>query len=210
LEYVDPTSPVASKTADAKRVANIVASVRGSIARILLVGDSIAAQWRRTWPAALLPCLNFGYPGDQTSHILWRLDQADFSDTRFQAAILIAGTNNTGIHYAAPDICRGVCAVIEKIGARAPSARIIYISILPRGEALLARDEKIRAANALISEQSSIRHFQYIDAHSEFRAICGRNDDCGLYRPDRGHLSPVGYQVLYRLVAPYLLDLMQK
>ena len=97
------------------------------------------AHWRRTfvgWNAA-----NFGWGGDTTQNILWRLVNGELDDVNPKVIVLQAGTNNlariTGADdrgSAAEGVARGIRTILDVMRAKAPSALIILTAIFPRGD----------------------------------------------------------------------------
>src|SRR5438309_3506771 len=91
-----------SKLAHQQRVANR----KKSHIDVYFVGDSITRRWRATdypkflanwnenfsgWNAA-----NFGWGGDTTQNILWRLRNGELEGVHPKVVVLLAGTNNVG------------------------------------------------------------------------------------------------------------------
>ena len=69
---------------------------------LLFVGDSITEGWladgRATWDREYAPLhpYNLGIGGDETQHVLWRLDHGEVDGLNPGAVVLLIGTNNLG------------------------------------------------------------------------------------------------------------------
>src|SRR6478672_13008255 len=109
--------------------------------KIYFLGDSITrrwgtsdeqykhflANWRQNffgWNAA-----NFGWGGDTTQNILWRLHNGELDNVNPRIIVLLAGTNNVGNKSPqgnddrrVDDITRGIKAILDLCGQKAPKA----------------------------------------------------------------------------------------
>ncbi|CAN0227313.1 unnamed protein product, partial [Hapterophycus canaliculatus] len=66
-----------------------------------------------------LGAINFGVSGDQTQHLLWRLQNGELPDELQPEVILVAiGTNNLGAGMSVGDAVEGIRAVIEVAASR--------------------------------------------------------------------------------------------
>src|ERR1041385_8429174 len=94
---------------------------------VYFLGDSITRRWGATdypdflanwkqnffgWNAA-----NFGWGGDTTQNILWRLENGELDGVNPKVIIILAGTNNVGREPGdaakVADISRGVKAIFD-------------------------------------------------------------------------------------------------
>ena len=129
--------------------------LKGGDVDILMVGDSIthgwegagAEQWQKYYGDK--KAINLGIGGDQTQHVLWRLENYDFSKVNPKAAVLLIGVNNTWGNDRAPkDIALGQRKIVEKLRATFPNMKIFVLRIFPctnrEGE-----QEQIDSINAL-------------------------------------------------------------
>jgi lysophospholipase L1-like esterase len=189
----------------ARRV-EAVQAARGPI-DILLVGDSITAQWGGTdgkpfgtaWTKAFgaFKTVNLGIGGDKTQNVLWRLDHGSMDGIEPRLIVLMIGNNNmfftreTGIEAAA----RGVKACVDKLRGRFPKADLIVFKIFPAHAPGNTFYEDIRKANAAIDTLglTADPKVQLIDLTSELLKPDGslRTE---YYQPDNIHLNQdVGY-----------------
>lgn len=115
---------------------------------IYFVGDSITRRWGATdypdflanwnrnfhgWNAA-----DFGWGGDTTQNILWRLENGELDGVNPRIIVILAGTNNVGRKPGGDaevaDITRGIKALIDLCRAKAPAATIVLTAIFPRND----------------------------------------------------------------------------
>src|SRR4029453_19252015 len=119
---------------------------------VYFLGDSITRRWGTSdeqykkflenwrqnffgWNAA-----NFGWGGETTQNILWRLENGELDGVNPKVIVILAGTNNVGRDPGddakVADITRGVHAVINLCRKKAPRATIILTAIFPRNDNL--------------------------------------------------------------------------
>lgn len=91
----------------------------------------------------------FGMAGDQTQHLVWRLNNGELSEEHPPAvAVVLIGTNNLGharmkadeeedehiaIENAVPTITKHVLFMLKTFHQKAPKTKILLVGILPRG-----------------------------------------------------------------------------
>ena len=106
-------------------------------AELVFLGDSITEGWegggKEVWDKRYTPrkALNLGVSGDQTQHVLWRLDHGNVDGLAPKAAVVMIGTNNTsagaggntGGGQTAEQIAEGVQAVTDKLKEKLPKTR---------------------------------------------------------------------------------------
>jgi lysophospholipase L1-like esterase len=114
-------------------------------ARVIWLGDSITENWVRPGPLAwnnYLPvwqkyygsyhALDFGFRGDTTANLIWRLDNGQVAGLHPQVAIILIGANNLGrVHWGAEMTVPGIEAVVTNTQKRLPAAHILLLGVLP-------------------------------------------------------------------------------
>lgn len=200
----DVASPARPQTKNERRLFRVLSAVPDPAAKVLILGDSIAAQWPQDQSDAAFgrKTFNFGHPGDQIANLLWRLGVSRIAFDKFEQAVLIVGTNNLGRHDAC-QIVEGILSVVRTLKERAPSIRVAVVSILPRGQQMRVARHKIADVNAQLEKSAEAAGYDYIDAHSVFRRQCEGSETCGLYRGPL-HLARPGYQRLGELLKPVI------
>ena len=75
---------------------------------------------------------DFGWGGDQTQNILWRLENGELDGVNPKVVVLLAGTNNVGnpsvpggADATASGVAQGLQAIVRAIQTKAPGATII-------------------------------------------------------------------------------------
>ena len=146
-----------------ERVPAHLERARSGGVRVAMLGDSITEGWagrgKDVWSEYWTPrrAINLGASGDRTQHVLWRLDHglldalaAENNDVR--CVVVMIGTNNSnGRDATAREIGYGVEAIVRRLRAGLPRARVLLLSIFPRGEGPSAQ----RVKNARASAQAA-------------------------------------------------------
>ena len=153
---------------------------------------------------ALGSAVALGFGGDRTENLLWRLQHGELDGMAPRAVVLLIGTNNTGERLEDPALTvAGIRANLDEIRRRQPQAKVLLLALLPRDEkpdGLLRRhNAKI---NALLPTLADGRQVVFLDIGSTLT-----NPDGTLSRdilPDWLHLSPKGYDLWARSLAPLL------
>lgn len=109
-----------------------------STAQLVFVGDSITEAWCESaafkrYFAQYQP-LNLGVGGDQTQHLLWRIQDGALDGISPQAVVVMVGVNNLGNGHGSEQTALGVRAVTSAVREKLPSAPILLAAILPAGE----------------------------------------------------------------------------
>ena len=129
---------------------------------VAFIGDSIthgwesrgAGVWTNNFATGRYRAINFGFGGDRTEQLIWRIEHGQFGKLDPKAVVLMIGTNNTGHRDKAAesplDTVLGIRKVIRLLLERCPNAKIIYHPIFPRGattnDALRVRNDTVNQA----------------------------------------------------------------
>jgi lysophospholipase L1-like esterase len=192
---------------------------------VYFVGDSITrrwgtsdeqyeeflANWRRNffgWNAA-----NFGWGGDTTQNILWRLHNGELDGVNPKIIVLLAGTNNVG--NAAPrgaedtriaDVAEGIKAIVDVCQMKAPSATLVLMGITPRNDAMAVMPV-IDRINERIAELADGKKIRYVNINDRLADRDGRFFE-GMADRDGLHLEAKGYQVWADALKPIFTELL--
>jgi lysophospholipase L1-like esterase len=173
---------------------------------VYFVGDSITRRWGATdypdflehwkksfhgWNAA-----NFGWGGDSTEHMLWRLQNGEFAGINPKVVVVLAGTNNVGRippnDEKVAEIVRGVKAIVDACRAMSPASTIILTAIFPRNDnpAVLPGIARINSDLARLADGKSVRFLDVNDKLADKEGILFEG-----MTVDKLHLSLKGYEV---------------
>lgn len=190
---------------------------------VYFIGDSITRRWGAAEPAyrALLEhwqksfhgwnAANFGWGGDATQNILWRLDHGELEGVHPRVIVVMAGTNNLAgtpptdnEDALAADIARGIEAILRRCQSQAPQARVVLMGITPRNDDM-AWMPVIRRVNARIAALADGQRIRFIDLGSRLADADGVLLP-GMTDPDRLHLALPAYEIWAQALAPVLRE----
>lgn len=183
---------------------------RGGV-ELLFLGDSITFGWRGqpAWKRDFEPlgAANFGIGGDQTQHVLWRVENGELEGIDPKVVVLMIGTNNLG-RDSAEETALGVQALVEEIMRRKPDARILLLGVFPRGHKPTdSVRTKVRTLNRLISPlDDGGKHVRYLNVGERFLEPDGTISKAIM--PDYVHLTREGYDRWAAAIGPALRELM--
>jgi beta-glucosidase len=177
---------------------------------LVLIGDSITHGWegQAAWKEfyGKRNAVNLGIGGDQTQHVLWRLENGNLKGISPKLAVLMIGTNNS--HGSKPeDTAAGVKAIVETIREKSPSTKVLVLAIFPRGPDKKDRLRQINdKVNAIIAKLADDKDVFFLDIGPKFL-----QDDGTLTKeimPDLLHLSPKGYHIWAEAIEPSVSKVM--
>ncbi len=187
---------------------------------LYFVGDSITRRWGCTdkqyagllknwqqnffgWNAG-----NFGWGGDTTQNILWRLKNGELDDVHPKAIVVLAGTNDLGSsssdNSTAEKIASRIRAIVDTCHIKAPEATIVLTAIFPRNDKPELMPT-IKETNALISKYADGAHIRFVDVSTHLA------DDDKLLEgmlQDGLHPTEKGYQVWADGLKPVLTEIL--
>nr|XP_046267061.1 platelet-activating factor acetylhydrolase IB subunit beta [Scatophagus argus]XP_046267062.1 platelet-activating factor acetylhydrolase IB subunit beta [Scatophagus argus] len=179
---------------------------------VLFVGDSMVQlmQQFEVWRELFSPlhALNFGIAGDTTCNVLWRLQNGELENIRPKVVVLWVGTNN--YEHTAEQVAGGILAIAQLLASRLPKAKVVVLSLLPRGE----RPNPLRGKNTEVN--SFLRSWlprlgqqaQYLDVSGEFVHSDGTIIPQDMY--DFLHLTPSGYRRVAKPLSDLLLQILEE
>jgi lysophospholipase L1-like esterase len=203
--------------------AQLVAKAKQPGIDVYFEGDSITrrwgaldypdllANWKQNffgWNAA-----DFGWGGDRTQNILWRLQNGELDGVNPKVVVLLAGTNNLpdlpspGDAAKADDITRGLQAIVHVIQEKAPAATIVLIGIFPRNDNM-AFMPVIDRINHNLSELAGGKKIRYLNINDRLADKDGSLLD-GMMNPrDKLHPNVKAYQIWADALKPILTELL--
>ncbi|MEP1449050.1 MAG: GDSL-type esterase/lipase family protein [Paraglaciecola sp.] len=178
---------------------------------VLFVGDSITEGWQ--WgdsPAVFqkyfgnFKTLNMAIGGDQTSEILWRLNDLQGTTLNPKVVTLMIGVNNF-FHskHTADEVFSGVQAVVQKIITNYPDAQILLNAILPFNASHKSENRQlVTSTNKKIATLAELKNVHYVDFGKAFLDVNG--DISAEIMFDFLHPTPAGYKILAQQLLPEL------
>jgi lysophospholipase L1-like esterase len=168
------------------------------------------ANWRQNffgWNAA-----NFGWGGDTTQNILWRLNNGELEGVNPKVIVLMAGTNNVGNKSPAAnedprveEVTRGIKAILATFREKAPRATIVLMAITPRNDNIAVMPI-IKMINERIAKFADRRRIRYVSINDKLADGDGRLFD-GMSK-DGLHLDVKAYQIWADALKPIFTELL--
>ena len=117
----------------------LLAKAKTGVIDLYFTGDSITRRWGALDYPELLAnwnenfhgwnAANFGWGGDRTQNILWRLENGELDGVAPRVIVVQAGTNNlergADAAWQIESITAGIRAIVDASLARAPDALIV-------------------------------------------------------------------------------------
>ncbi len=198
----------------------LVAKARTPDTRIDLyfLGDSITRRWGALdypeflahfqknfhgWNAG-----DFGWGGDSTHNILWRIQNGELDGVNPKVIVLLAGTNNIGDKPkpgAADDAVDGIAAILETCKAKAPGATIILMAVLPRNDNPES-NRIVAEVNRRIVKLADGKTVRWLDIGDQLADKDGKLHE-GM-TVDNLHLTVKGYEIWAKALKPILTELL--
>ena len=196
----------------------LVAKAANPDPQLVFVGDSITEGWggnpdnRATWLSHFdrFRPLNLGISGDETQHVLWRLEHGELDAIRPRALVLLIGTNNIGNSgMTGSQTVPGVQKVVRTIRTLLPATRLLHLAVFPRGRTAA---DPLRREVGVLNAQLAAAYRQtpdpmvtWVDLAGDFLRPDGTLPE-ELF-PDALHLTPAAYKQWAALLAPRLAAL---
>jgi lysophospholipase L1-like esterase len=210
-----PTVPVPRKDKGwVNRQAQLNETVKkNQDAELLFIGDSITHAWesggKEVWAKfyAKRHAINLGIGGDQTQHVLWRLDHGNLEGLHPKLAVVMIGTNNAGRGHKPAQIADGVKAVVDKLQAEVPECKVLILAIFPRDSKPDGKLRKVNeAANELIAKLADNKKIFYLDIGPKFLEADGTLPSDIM--PDSLHPNAKGYEIWATAIEPTVAKLL--
>ena len=186
---------------------------------IYFEGDSIVRRWGATDYPELLAnwrqnffgwnAGDFGWGGDTTQNILWRLQNGELDGVHPKVIVLLAGTNNLGRQPAddvrVAEITRGIKAIVDLCRQKAPDATIVLTAIFPRNDnpAVMPSINRINENLAQLADGKRVR---FLNVNDKLADQDGKLFD-GMMG-DKLHPTVKGYQIWADGLKPILTELL--
>jgi len=206
------TTPVSRTDAwwQERHIACVNATKKGGI-DVAFIGDSITQGWessgRAAWDASFAPlkAANFGFSGDRTQHVLWRIQNGEVTAANPKVIVMMIGTNNLAADQPA-QVAEGVCAIVDELLAKT-RAKILLLGIFPRAE---APENPLRLAAAEATRLFYARLHNPRVNELDIGKSLTRTDGTlrMLLLPDALHLNAAGYSIWAKAILPTVRKLL--
>ncbi len=231
---VDASAPIAKADAAGVPNAGFLKSHEAFLARgksgpigVLFIGDSITAGWAQAsrthiWEAyyGKWQPANFGIGGDQTQHVIWRIENGELDGISPKVTVLMLGTNNSAAHTAA-EIAAANKKIVQLIRTKLPQTKVLVLAVFPRGArkdqagvitaAAIADATKrmsvIDGVNAELAKLDDGQNVRFLDINAAFLGQDGKIPFSVM--PDQLHPNAAGYQLWADAMQPTLVQLMK-
>jgi lysophospholipase L1-like esterase len=193
---------------------------------LLFIGDSITDGWNNAtrqhiWKKYYdqYEPANFGIGGDQTQHVIWRIENGELEGLHPKVTVVMIGTNNTPGHNA-EEIAAANKKIVELIRTKTGS-KVLLLAIFPRGagknqqgvipEANVTRAAKqmeiIKGANQILTKLDDGVNVRFLDIGEKFLGQDGKIPFSIM--PDQLHPNAAGYQLWADAMQPLLTEMMK-
>jgi lysophospholipase L1-like esterase len=187
---------------------------------VLFLGDSITEGWTRAphiWERyyGKYDPANFGIGGDQTQHVIWRIENGELDGIHPKVVVFMLGTNNTGSHTA-EQIAAADRKIVQMIRTKLPETKVLVLAVFPRGprknrdgtpEAWEKRMEIIQAVNKDLAQLDDGAKVRFLDINARFLGNDGTIPN--IIMPDQLHPNAAGYQLWAEAMDPLLTGMMK-
>lgn len=207
-----PPATVVPLDRDVPRHKEINARAKQGDVDLIFIGDSITQGWegagKEAWAKRYgsRKAMNAGIGGDQTQHVLWRLDNGNIEGLSPTLAVIMIGTNNFGAN-SPEEIALGIKAIVKSLRQKLPKSKILVLGVFPRGE---KSDDPLRAKNVavnkLIQDVGDDKMVTYLNINDKLLSADGTQDR--EIMPDLVHLSPKGYEIWGEAIEPKISELL--
>ncbi len=139
-------------------------------AEVIFVGDSITQGWegggKAVWAKYYAPrhALNLGISGDQTQHVLWRLDHGNLDGLKPKVAVVLIGVNNIPHEENTPrQVLEGVTAVVRRLREKLPETKVLLLGIFPFREDFCVQRGKALQINQALHKLDDGHWIRFLD-----------------------------------------------
>lgn len=187
---------------------------------VYFIGDSITRRWGATdypdflanwnknfhgWNAA-----NFGWGGDTTNNMLWRLQNGELEGVAPKVFVLQGGTNNLPANGAADvaktdEVVGSIKAILQLLQEKSPQSKIVLTGVFARSQNM-ALAPTIQQINEQLGKLADGQRIWFVNINSKLtdssgQLLPGMSDD-GL------HFTEKSYQVWADALKPILHEIL--
>ena len=177
---------------------------------LIFIGDSITHGWegkgKKVWDEyyAKRNAVNLGIGGDQTQHVLWRLDNGNIKDISPKLAVIMIGTNNHVPRNTPEETAEGVTKIIEKLRTKLPETKILLLGIFPRGatpeDVARQGNEKVNEMIQKLADGENVIYFDFGDKFLTDKGVLPKEIMADLLHP-----GEEGYKIWAEAIEPFIV-----
>ncbi|MBL0915155.1 MAG: hypothetical protein IBJ13_06480 [Sphingopyxis sp.] len=175
---------------------------------LVFIGDSITDIWRTDPQREIFEDnfgkyrpFNIGIGGDETQHVLWRIQNGELEGLSPKLVVMMIGTNNLTNRMNPTDTAQGVETLVNEILVRLPNTKILLLGIFPRDNRADGTLRKlVTETNSLIAKRDDGKRVHFLDISQKFLERDGSIS--GTVMPDYVHLSFNGYERWAEAIKP--------
>ncbi|MCE9608852.1 MAG: hypothetical protein K8R23_01360 [Chthoniobacter sp.] len=185
--------------------------VKDPNAKLLLMGDSITSGWNGSAFkkfCANRSYVNLGRSMEQAAHLMWRLDNIDCEGAQAKLIVLMIGSNDGACNFSSQDVAAGVAGVVGRLRTKMPQAKMLVMSILPRGNAPKDKQQAFTKINPIIAKLADGKNVFYLDICEKYFRSDGTVDQALL--GDLVHPTGKGYEIWAEAMEPLFKKLLDE
>ncbi len=192
-----------------KQKQELIKQANGQIDLVLL-GDSINHNWenqgKAAWEKYYAPrkAIGLGFSGDQTQHVLWRLNNGEMEGYTPKLVVLMIGTNNIGHRNCTPrQTVEGIRAILETLGDKWPETKVLLLAVFPRGadenDPLRKAVNEINEGLPALADGNRVTFMNINDKFLDENKVLSRD-----IMPDYLHPSKQGHFIWAETIEPFV------
>jgi lysophospholipase L1-like esterase len=168
---------------------------------ILFIGSSIFRQWSSLLSQmAPLPVFNRAFGGSITTDLLHYMNEIVLPYAP-RVIVYYCGSNDINAGRTAPEIFDGFRQFVERVHARLPQARILYVSV-NRAPQKKDKWDVVDAVNRLTQDYCATNHLlDFIDVNPSLFDAAGE-PRLDLYQTDQLHFKEPAYEGFAKIIKP--------
>lgn len=176
---------------------------------LIFIGDSITHGWegngKEVWNKyyADRNAVNLGIGGDQTQHVLWRLENGNIKGISPKLAVVMIGTNNHVPRNTPEETAEGITKIVEKLRADLPQAKVLLLGIFPRGatpeDTARQGNEKVNEMIQKLSDGENVIYYDFGEKFLTENGVLTKE-----IMADFLHPGKEGYEIWAEAIEPFV------
>ena len=170
---------------------------------VLFIGSSSIRFWdtlATDFPG--VPVINRGFGGSEIRDSTWYADRIVVPYAP-RMIVLYAGDNDLASGRSPSQLRDDFRSFVTRVRHDLPGVKIAYISNKPSPSRMRLLPAQREANSLILQDIATMKRVQFIDIFTPMLDAHGQ-PRAELFREDRLHMNPAGYELWKRIVAPYL------